>query len=77
MIIRLNWDQRLLLSGRPPPEGGVYNRTAALDNRNYPGEGGRANILIDEEGKIELVKTYRISEIPDIEEIIRFIRSSK
>ncbi len=40
------------------------------------GISGRANVLIDEEGKIELVKIYRISEIPDLEEIIRFLRSS-
>jgi len=40
------------------------------------GISGRANFLIDEAGRIELVKIYRISEVPDIEEIIRFLRSS-
>ena len=44
--------------------------------RENEGISGRANILVDEEGKIELVKIYRISEIPDLEEIIRFLRSS-
>lgn len=37
------------------------------------GFSGRANILIDEKGLIELVKIYDIPEIPDIEEIINFI----
>lgn len=39
------------------------------------GISGRANVLIDEEGKIEFVKNYRIFEVPDIEEVIRVIRS--
>ena len=30
----------------------------------------RANILIDEEGKVEWVKVYEISEIPDFEEVL-------
>lgn len=38
------------------------------------GISGRANILIDEKGKIEFIKVYEIPEIPDIEEIIRFIK---
>lgn len=37
------------------------------------GISGRANILINEQGKIELVKVYEISEIPDIEEIVKVI----
>ena len=36
------------------------------------GISGRANFLIDEEGKIVFIKIYGIPEIPDIEEIIRF-----
>ncbi len=30
---------------------------------------GRANILIDEEGKVEWVKVYEMSEVPDFEEV--------
>lgn len=36
------------------------------------GISGRANFLIDEEGKISFIKIYAIPEVPDIEEIIRF-----
>ncbi|MBN1930151.1 MAG: redoxin domain-containing protein [Desulfobacterales bacterium] len=35
---------------------------------------GRANILIDSEGKIEFIKIYEILEVPDIEEVIKFIQ---
>lgn len=38
------------------------------------GISGRANILIDEKGKVELVRVYEIPEIPDIEEIIRHLK---
>jgi alkyl hydroperoxide reductase subunit AhpC len=31
---------------------------------------GRANILIDEEGKVEWVEVYEISEIPDFEKVL-------
>ncbi|MEE4357171.1 MAG: redoxin domain-containing protein [Desulfococcaceae bacterium] len=37
----------------------------------------RANILLDPQRKIELIKIYDIPEIPDIEEIIRYIQSRK
>lgn len=30
----------------------------------------RANILIDEKGKVEWVKVYEISEIPDFEQVL-------
>ena len=38
------------------------------------GISGRANFVIDENGKIIFVKVYDKSEIPDIEEIIRFLQ---
>ncbi|HLP45261.1 MAG TPA: redoxin domain-containing protein [Candidatus Kapabacteria bacterium] len=34
----------------------------------------RANIIIDEEGKIIFAKSYKISELPDIKEIIEFLQ---
>jgi len=37
------------------------------------GISGRANFLIDENGKIIFIKIYEIHEVPDIEEILRFV----
>lgn len=37
----------------------------------------RANVLIDEEGKVIWVKTYDIPELPDIEEVLNVIRGNK
>ena len=34
----------------------------------------RANVLIDEEGKVIWVKTYDIPELPDIEEVLNVVR---
>jgi peroxiredoxin len=36
----------------------------------------RANILIDEKGFIELIKVYERPEIPDIEEILRYLKNN-
>ena len=35
----------------------------------------RANILIDEEGKVEWVKVYEISEIPNFHEVLETIEN--
>jgi peroxiredoxin len=37
------------------------------------GISGRANILIDEEGRVAWVKEYPISQLPDIEEVLRAV----
>jgi peroxiredoxin len=37
----------------------------------------RANVLIDEKGDIEWIKVYEKPEIPDIEEIVRYLKNSK
>jgi len=37
----------------------------------------RANVLVDENGKIIFIKTYEISSVPDIQEIIDFLKKSK
>ncbi len=42
--------------------------------REEDGFSERANIIIDEEGKIIFFKIYPIRELPDIEEIINFLR---
>jgi peroxiredoxin len=37
------------------------------------GIAGRSNILIDENGRVVFVKLYEIPQLPDIEEIFRFL----
>jgi peroxiredoxin len=37
----------------------------------------RANVLIDERGNIEWIKVYDKPEIPDIEEILRYLKNPK
>lgn len=41
--------------------------------RNVEGFSERANILINEDGKIELIKIYNLPELPDIQEILDLI----
>jgi peroxiredoxin len=43
--------------------------------REEEGFSERANIIINEEGKIEFVRVYEIGELPDIEEILTFLRN--
>jgi peroxiredoxin len=38
------------------------------------GTSARANVLIDEEGKVEWIKTYELSEQPDFDEIIDYLK---
>ncbi|MEN2983789.1 MAG: peroxiredoxin [Dictyoglomaceae bacterium] len=45
--------------------------------REKEGFSERANIIIDEEGKIIFFKIYPIRELPDIEEIIKFLEERK
>jgi peroxiredoxin len=42
--------------------------------REKDGFSERANVIVDEKGKIAFVKVYEISQLPDIEEIIKVIR---
>ena len=37
----------------------------------------RANVLIDEEGKVIWVKTYDVPVLPDIEEVLNVVRGNK
>ena len=41
------------------------------------GVAGRANIVLDGEGTIIFFKSYPIHELPDIEEVINFLRNKK
>jgi peroxiredoxin len=43
--------------------------------REEEGFSERANIIINEEGKIEFFRVYEISELPDIKEILTFLRN--
>jgi peroxiredoxin len=43
--------------------------------RGEEGFSQRANIIINDEGKIEFVRVYEISELPDIKEILTFLRN--
>ena len=43
--------------------------------REKDGFSERANIIIDEDQNIEYVQIYEISKLPDIDEIITFLRS--
>ena len=54
------------------PHGDVASKFGVFIEK--AGISGRANFLIDEEGKIVFIRIYEKSEIPDIEEIIRFLQ---
>jgi peroxiredoxin len=45
--------------------------------REKEGFSERANILIDEEGKVIFAKTYPLAQQPDIEEIVKFLQSGR
>jgi peroxiredoxin len=55
------------------PHGGV---TKAYDLFiEEKGVSGRANILVDEQGAIEWLKVYEMRELPDIEAVIRHLKT--
>ena len=54
------------------PHGGVAKLFGLFRDRSGISE--RANVLVDEDGKIVFVKVYPIPELPDINEIIDFIK---
>ena len=45
--------------------------------REKSGTSERANIIIDEEGRVMLVKVYPVSQLPDIDEILKVLESKK
>ena len=45
-----------------------------LDDKGFS---ARANVLIDEAGKVVWVKVYDIPELPDIEEVLQVVRGGK
>jgi peroxiredoxin len=54
------------------PHGGVAKSLDLF--REKHGSSYRANVIVDEEGKIIFVKVYEIKEVPDINEIIEFLK---
>jgi len=54
------------------PHGGVAKQFGIF--REKGGTSERANIVVDENGKIVFVKVYPIAELPDINEIIDFLK---
>ena len=54
------------------PHGGVAKQFGIF--REKGGTSERANIVVDENGKIAFVKVYPIAELPDINEIIDFLK---
>jgi len=43
--------------------------------RENDGFSERANVILNENGEIEFIRVYEISELPDIQEILTFIRN--
>jgi len=54
------------------PHGEVAKQYSVF--RNEDGFSERAAILIDQQGKVILAKVYPISQLPDIEEIVRALK---
>ncbi len=54
------------------PQGQVASLYGIFREKN--GFSERANIIIDESGQVVFVKVYPIRELPDIEEILNFLR---
>jgi len=55
------------------PHGGVSEKLGMF--RDIEGTSKRANILLDEQGKVIFIKIYDIPEVPDMKEILAFLES--
>jgi len=55
------------------PHGGAAESLGIF--RNKDGISERANILIDEDGKVIWVKVYEIATLPEFDEILKFLKS--
>ena len=54
------------------PHGAVAHALGVF--RKEDGFSERANIVVDENGRIVLIKMYEIPQLPDIEEIVAFLK---
>lgn len=57
------------------PHGELSSKLGVF--REKEGFSERSNILLDEEGRVMFTKLYPISEVPDIDEIVDFIKNKK
>ena len=55
------------------PHGGVAKSLGLFREQN--GFSQRANVILDEKGKVCFVKVYPIDQLPDIKEIITFLKN--
>jgi peroxiredoxin len=77
---KLAWAESLGIKNTPLlsdfwPHGEVAKLYGVFREKN--GFSERANIIVDENGKIVFFKIYPIPELPDINEIIDFLKSLK
>ena len=77
---KLAWAESLGIGNTPLlsdfwPHGEVAKLFGIFRQKN--GFSERANIVVDEDGKIVFIKVYPIPELPDISEIIDFLRNLK
>lgn len=56
------------------PHGGVAKSLGLFREQN--GFSQRANVILDEKGKVCFVKVYPIGDLPDIKEIIAFLKNA-
>ncbi len=54
------------------PHGGI-SQIYGMFGEKY-GTSKRANVIVDEKGKIIFMKTYEILSVPDIQEVITFLK---
>ncbi len=57
------------------PHGGVANQLGLF--RDKEGTSKRANVILDENQKVIFVKVYPIPQVPDINEILNFLKNLK
>ena len=57
------------------PHGGVAKSYGVF--RDDDGFSGRANIIIDENQRVVFAKIYPISQLPDIEELVKFLEGER
>ena len=54
------------------PHGALADELSIFIEKN--GTSGRGNIIIDENGKAEWTKVYKLSEMPDFDEVLNYLK---
>jgi peroxiredoxin len=65
--------EKLILLSDFWPHGEVAKKYGLF--REKEGFSERANVVVDENGRVVFMKVYEISTLPDIEEILRFLKN--